>query len=76
MVRFVKIIGILFLVGFFLWALLPGYNDIVGMANTSANMTALELAEWNLLLPVLIPAVIIIAIIWHYFSRRNDGGEE
>lgn len=78
MVRLVKILGVLFIVGFFLWALLPGYNSLVGIMNTTftGNLTSLESAEWKLLLPVIIPAVIIIAVIWHHFSRKSEGGEE
>lgn len=83
MVRLVKIVGVLFVLGFFLWALMPTYNNLVSMANNSTimpyNMTSLEVAEWRLLLPVLIPAVIIIAIIWRHFShsgQSGDGGEQ
>ena len=80
MVRFVKVIAILFILGFMLWALLPSYNSLVSMANNSTitlfNMTSLELATWRLLLPVLIPAVIVIAVIWHHFSRKSAGGGE
>lgn len=79
MVRFVKILGVLFILGFFLWALMPGYNDIVEiMHNTTENMTALESAGAKLLLPVILPAVIIIAVIWHHFSHKegSSGGDE
>ena len=76
MVRFVKIIGVMFIMGFLLWCLLPTYNSLVEVANSTGNMTSLELAEWRLLLPVLIPAVIVIAVIWHHFSRKSEGGGE
>jgi len=71
MVRLVKIISVLILLGFMLWAILPGYNTIVGVMNNTTNMTSLESAEWKLL-PIVIPAMIVIAVIWYYFSHREE----
>lgn len=79
MVRLVKILGIFFLLGFFLWALLPGYNQLVEIMNSTSNMTELETAGAPMMLLVIIPAVIVIAVIWHYFAHKGDsggGGEE
>ena len=76
MIRFVKIIGVMFILGFMLWALLPGYNNIVEIANSTINMTSLELATVKLVLPVFIPALIIVFIIWHHFGRKSEGGGE
>jgi len=78
-VRFVKIIGVLALLGFLVYAIMPGYNKLLEIMNSTAltnltGMTALEYTEWKLL-PVIIIALIVIAVIWHYF-RQHEGGEE
>jgi len=69
--NFVMAIGALAFLGFLLWAILPAYTSILNVVNSTAvNATALELAEWNLI-PLVIPAIIIVALIWYYFRERG-----
>jgi len=79
-VRVVMIIGVLAFMGFFVWAILPGYNSLLDIMNSTAltnltGMTPLEFAEWRLM-PIVIPIIIIVAVIWHYLHRHGEGGEE
>lgn len=75
MVRFVIAIGILAFLGFMLWVILPAFEGVTDIINATANVTALELAQWNFM-PLIIAIIIVVCVIWHYFGRSGTGGDE
>lgn len=71
MVRIISVIGGLVFLALFLYAILPAYNNLIPIINNTTGVTPTESLEWRLM-PLIIPVILAVGIIWHHFTRRDE----